>query len=165
MSSQTPTSRPSRTSTTGPVTRLLRGLGMLGALAITAWILVAYPGLPETIPTHFDATGTADSWGSRTSILVLGGVMLALSAGLALLSTRPGAFNYPVTVTEHNAQAIHREGERMMVWTLLSLQLLYAGLVRSVILGGDGSLLPAIGLAALLGSVLVGIIRLLCAAR
>ena len=79
MNTLMPTSpRPTRTTTAGPVTRLLRWLGLLGALAITAWILVTYPGLPETIPTHFDITGTADAWGSKTSILVLGGVMMLL---------------------------------------------------------------------------------------
>ena len=166
MSTLTPISpRPTRTTTAGPFTRVLRWVGILGALAITVWVLVAYPGLPETIPTHFDITGTADAWGSKSSILVLGGVMMLLSAGLALLSTKPRAFNYPLVVTEHNAQAIYREGERMMVWLLLSMQLIYVSLVRSVLLAGDGGVLLILGMAAMLGSVVVGIVRLVRAGR
>ena len=166
MSTLTPISpRPTRTTTAGPFTRVLRWVGILGALAITVWVLVAYPGLPETIPTHFDITGTADAWGSKSSILVLGGVMMLLSAGLALLSTEPRVFNYPLIVTEHNAQAVYREGERMMVWMLLSMQLIYAGLISSAMRGGGGGALLLIGLAAILGSVVVGIVRLVRAGR
>src|SRR5699024_6478730 len=111
-----------------------------------------------------DITGTADAWGSKSSILVLGGVMMLLSAGLALLSTKPRVFNYPLIVTEHNAQAVYREGERMMVWMLLSMQLIYAGLISSAMRGGGEALL-LIGLAAILGSVVVGIVRLVRAGR
>src|SRR5699024_10348651 len=152
-------------TTAGPFTRVLRWVGSLGALAITVWVLVAYPGLPETIPTHFDITCTADAWGAKSSILVLGGVMMLLSAALALLSTTPPSFNEPLTGTEHTAQAVYREGERMMLWMLLSMQLLYAGLISSAMRGGGGEALLLIGLAAILGSVVVGIVRLVRAGR
>jgi uncharacterized membrane protein len=155
----------STTTTSGPVTKALRWLGVLVALAITVWLLVAYPELPATVPTHFDATGTADGWGPRSSVLVLAGVMLVLSVGIALLSARPRILNYPVIVTDHNAQAVHREGERLMVWTLLALQVLYLALAGAVILGGSATALFVIGLAALLGAVAVGIVRVLRAAR
>ena len=154
----------STTTTSGPVTRLLRWLGVLAALAITVWLLVAYPGLPATVPTHFDATGTADGWGPRSSVLVLGGIMLVLSVGIALLSARPRVLNYPVILTDHNAQAVYREGERLMVWTLLGMQVLYLGIAWSVILGGGGALL-VLGIAGLLGASAVGIVRMVRAAR
>lgn len=154
----------STTTTSGPVTRLLRWLGVLAALAITVWLLVAYPGLPATVPTHFDATGTADGWGPRSSVLVLGGIMLVLSVGIALLSARPRVLNYPVILTDHNAQAVHREGERLMVWTLLFLQVIYLGIGWSVVLGGGGPLL-VIGVAGLLGASILAIVRMVRAAR
>ena len=98
-------------------------------------------------------------------MLVLGGIMLVLSVGIALLSARPRVLNYPVILTDHNAQAVHREGERLMVWTLLALQVLYLALAGAVILGGSTTALFVIGLAALLGAVAVGIVRVLRAAR
>lgn len=52
MSTMLPTSeRPARTPATGPITATLRVTALLAALAITIWILIAYAGLPETIPT------------------------------------------------------------------------------------------------------------------
>jgi uncharacterized membrane protein len=137
---------------------------MLGAVGITAGILVAYPALPDTVAIHFGADGEADDWGPRWSILVLAGIMVLLSLALAAISTRPRRFNYPAEITEHNAQAVYREGERMLVGTLLFVQVIYLGIAWSVILGG-GAPLIALGLAGLIGASAVGIVRLVRAAR
>ncbi|AXK44248.1 DUF1648 domain-containing protein [Brachybacterium saurashtrense] len=157
-SSTTAPARPSRTYATGPLTRVLRGASVLSALAITAWILRSYPDLPATVATHFDARGQADAWGPRWSVLVLAALMVLLSVGMAALSTRPRWFNYPREVTERTAQAVYREGERLMVWTVLAMQLIYLGIAWSVILG-VGMALIALGVAGLLGAVSVGIVR------
>ena len=156
--------RPARTFTTGGVTRLLRAVSVLAALAITVWLLVAYPGLPATVPTHFDATGSAVGWGPRSSVLVLAGIMLVLSVGVAMLSARPRVLNYPVILTDHNVQAVHREGERLMVWTGLGMQGVYAGISCSL-LGSGGAALLVAGLVVMVGAVVLGIVRVVRAAR
>lgn len=165
MSTILPTAqRPERTYRTGPITRGLRWLGVLGALGVTAWILVRYSSLPDTIATHFTARGEADDWGPKWSILVLAGVMLLLSLGLAALSTRPRVLNYPLEVTARNAQTIYREGERVMVWTLLGMVVTYLGIAGSVLETGGAPLLAA-GLVVMAAAVVVGVIRLVRAGR
>ncbi|MGO1227921.1 MAG: DUF1648 domain-containing protein [Brachybacterium sp.] len=156
--------RPVRTYTTGPITRALRWFAVLSTVGITAWLLVRYPSLPDTVATHFDARGEADDWGPKWSILVLAGVMLLLSLGFAALSTRPRAFNYPLEITTRNAQAIYREGERMMVWTLLAMVVVYLGIAWSVLETGGAPLIAA-GLAVMVAAVVVGVIRLVRAGR
>ena len=156
--------RPARTYRTGPVTRMLRWVSVLATFAVTAWLMVVYPTLPETVMTHFGPGGEADDWGPKWSLLVIAGVMVLLSLPLAAISTRPRGFNYPVEITESNAQTMYREGERLMVWTLLGMQVLYLGIAWSVILGGGGALL-VLGIAGLLGASAVGIVRMVRAAR
>lgn len=163
--SVTDSPRPARTYATGPMTRGLRLVSVLAALAITAWILVRYPSLPETLATHVDIRGQADDWGPRWSVLVLAGVMLLLSLGLTALSAHPRLFNYPLEITARTAQAVYREGERMMVGVLVGVQLIYLDIARSIIGGPGGGVLSWIGMAVLLGSVVVGIIRLVRAGR
>lgn len=156
--------RPARTYRTGPATRVLRWVAVLAMVAVTAWLLVAYPTLPETVVTHFGPGGEADDWGPKWSLLVVAGVMLLLSLPLAAISAHPRAFNYPVEITESNAQTMYREGERLMVWTLLFLQVIYLGIGWSVVLGGGGPLL-VIGVAGLLGASILAIVRMVRAAR
>ncbi|MBB5832441.1 DUF1648 domain-containing protein [Brachybacterium aquaticum] len=156
--------RPPRTYTTGPITRGLRALTVLAVLGTSAWILVRYPGLSDIVATHFDASGHPDSFGPRWSILVLGGLMLVLSLGIVALSSRPRLFNYPVRITEENAQAVYREGERMLVWTGLAIQPIYLGIAWSVIVGG-GAPLIVLGAVALLAACAMGIVRMVRAGR
>jgi len=157
-----------RTTTRAPVadplTRGLRLLAGVTALAITVWVLVSYTSLPQTIPTHFDASGTADGFGPRWSVLVLAGVMLLITAGLLALSTRPAMLNYPIQVTDHTAPAVHRAGARTLVGTALSVQVLYLGGAMAVISAGGGALLP-IGLLLLVAVLVVGFIAMARAAR
>ncbi len=54
-----------------PLGLSLLALGLLGALVLFGWFSVAYPGLPEQIPLHFDVQGVPDRVGPRAGLLVL----------------------------------------------------------------------------------------------
>lgn len=151
--------RPARTYTTGAVTRALRALALVGTGVLTAWVLLTYPRLPAVVPTHFTLQGEPDAYGSRTSVLWLSAVMTALVALVAWLSTKPRHLSYPVPVTEENAQRLYREGERMMVWLLAALVVVYLGLALSDEDGPAAGLL-ILGLAGTAASTMVGLVRI-----
>lgn len=152
--------RPARTYVTDPVTRAVRILALLANAAVAAWLLLQYPALPQVVPTHFDASGTADAWGDKSSVLLLVALFLTLAVAIAWLSTKPRMGNYPARVTSSNAQRVYREGERMLVWLLVPMAALFAGIVGSL------ASLPAapllwVGMAATLLVIAIGIVRLL----
>ncbi len=151
--------RPAPDFTTGPVTRWLRVTAVIAMLAITAVALVNYSSLPGTIPTHFDAAGQADGWGSRTQFVWLIVIWTLMTFGITWLSTKPHVFNYPDEVTPERAQGLYREGERMMVAVLAGLVVLYGGMVM-LTFGQEGGLLIGFGLITLVGATLGGIIRI-----
>lgn len=141
------------------------------ALAITGVVttLAVYPFLPETIPTHFGVRGQADAYGPSWTILPLAALWLAMQALLAVFSHYPRVFNYPVPVTEENAQRLYREGERMLVWLALAQAPVFGGLLIEIAAGGEAS--PGAGLAitaacllGMFGVMIVGIVRTLRAA-
>lgn len=56
------------------------------------------------------------------------GVFMALVGLLTWLSVRPQIFNYPVHITEQNAQLVYRAGERTMVWLNVALVVIFLGM-------------------------------------
>jgi uncharacterized membrane protein len=52
------------------------------AFAATAWL---YPGLPETIPMHWNIRGEVDKWGSRATVWIMPAAMVAMLGLFVLL--------------------------------------------------------------------------------
>lgn len=151
--------RPERTYVTGPVTRGIRAVSLVGILAIAGWVAVMYPSLPETVPTHVNFAGEVDAFGARSSIIRLSAVMLGSAALIAWLSTKPRMLNYVAEITEQNAQFVYREGERMMVWLLVPVGAVYLGFVLEA-LGHGGVTLIVLGLIALAAITPVSLVRM-----
>jgi hypothetical protein len=53
--------------------RLLEALALAGAVAGAVIAVVAWPSLPEELPTHFDAAGSPDGWGGCWTAVLLTG--------------------------------------------------------------------------------------------
>lgn len=140
-------------------TRMLRLASVIAVVGMTGWLFVRYPELPARFPIHFNVGGEPDDFGPRSSALWLGGIMTALGLLLAWLSTRPHVLNYPGEVTERNAQHVYRVGEQLMVGVLAALTCVYFGILLTIV-EAPGGLLIAAGLAAMLLSTLVGLMRL-----
>ncbi|HIW90938.1 MAG TPA: DUF1648 domain-containing protein [Candidatus Corynebacterium avicola] len=155
-----PPPRPERTYTTGPVTVWLRRLTLAATALITVAVLIAFPGMPDTIPVHFDGSGEADDWGSKVTILLLSALMVAMIVGVDWCSRRSGSdwFNYPKAVTEDNAQRMYRAGEQLMVWLNAGMVVLYLAMVASMT---EFTTAPLIipGMVIVFGAVIVGLVK------
>lgn len=150
--------RPTRSYKTGPVTRALRYVALVGVLVLSAYVALTYDALPEQVPTHFNFTGEADAWGPKSTIWVLIAINIVMVAGIAGLSTRPRWFNYPSGVTEDNAQFMYREGERMLVWMNLAIWVLFTGAILSIY--EIETPFVALGMIAILALMITGLIRI-----
>jgi uncharacterized membrane protein len=115
----------------------LRLTSLDSALEIIGWIfiiqiwlltLLKYPSLPETIPTHFNAAGKADDMGTRKTILMLPIISTILFAGLTVLNKYPYIFNYPVPITEENAERQYHNATRLLRFLKLALVIIFFGI-------------------------------------
>ena len=84
--------------------QLFEALSILCVIYMVAQLIFEYPGLTETVPTHFGASGSPDAWGNKTSLLILPLVGIIMYAGLTVLNFYPYIFNFPVQITEKNAE-------------------------------------------------------------
>jgi uncharacterized membrane protein len=83
-------------------------------LVLWAAALLIYSSLPETIPTHFNASGAVDSYGSKSAIFILPIVGSAVFLLLTIVNFIPGSFNYAVAITPENAERQQRNATRLI---------------------------------------------------
>lgn len=157
--------RPRRDFQTGPVTAWLRRAAI--GVIVAGWVglLVSYRGLPEAVPTHFSMSGTTDGWGPKSLLLLLAGVFSVVVVAMVWLSRAPQVFSYPFEVTPDNAQAVYREGERMLVWVTLSVATPFPLFVLSSTSALNMGVPVMLCLVAMLAATGAGVSRLIVAAR
>ncbi len=116
--------------------KMLEAVSLIALLAM-GWITwQAFHGpvpLPDRIPTHFDAAGQPNGWGSPAMLLLLPCVAVFLYGTITLVSQFPSAFNYPVRVTAQNRDRLQVIALSMMAWIKAELCCLFACIQFSTI--------------------------------
>lgn len=97
--SDRPVVRPEMT----PADWLLEAAALLGLMVLLGYVIYQFPKLPQTIPSHFTASGSPDEFSSRSSFWMLPGIGVFVYILLSLIVLVPHQFNYLVTITPANA--------------------------------------------------------------
>lgn len=105
------------------ITELLILLIVIGMIVYT---LLTFSKLPKTVPTHIGATGQVDGYGNKTTLLSMPIIGLVIYIGLSVLQRFPNIFNYPIEVTENNAEALYSLGIKMIRSLKLFVVLIFA---------------------------------------
>lgn len=150
----------------------LFGLVGIFALLFETWSALWGPHrLPQRVPTHFDAAGTPNAWGSPTGMLLLPVVALGLYVLLTVVARFPASFNYPVRVTAANRAQLQQATLAMLAWIKVELVWLFAALQWAFARAaetGDGRVFPKIlpaFLVVIFSTVGLGMAALLRAGR
>lgn len=145
-------------------------LGLL--LALTTGSVVVFPSLPGLIPTHFDASGTADAWSERSLISWFGAPVFAVGLTLflwilqLLIPRYPALVNIPdkekfLAMTRRQREPVVAAIRRVLDWvsafTVLVFVFVQLGVYRTA-MGGEGGLLVISGL--LISPVLLLVVAL-----
>lgn len=157
------TTRPRLRPSIGPATRAARVLAIVITAIGAVAGLFAYPSVPTSIPIHWDATGTPDSWGPSWMMLILLATWVLLVGLLEWLMRIPHAFNYPREVTPDNAAQLYRVAVTMLAWLNLTMAVMFASLVAQSY-GIDTGAITVIALIAIAAITIAGVIRTFTAA-
>ena len=130
--------RPKITPIPTSTDKLVEVLGWIILLALWGWTITHYSSLPETIPTHFNAAGEADGFGSKASVIGLPVIASVLFIGLTLLNRYPHIFNYPTAITQDNALKQYTLATRMLRYLKLVLVLVFGGIEFMTIQNATG---------------------------
>lgn len=128
-----------------------------------SYVFLHFRDLPNTIPTHFNAEGIADGFGSKYSIWILPSIALVIVIGFRILANYPHQFNYLTEITEENAPRQYQFGTRIIRYTALYILLLFFYIsyitINAAKFGETGALgswfLPAVLISSILFPVVI----------
>lgn len=150
-----------------PIDKMIESIGLVALAVLVLLPIFNFNVLPDTLPTHFNAAGTADGFGDKNSIWVLPILGLVLYLGMGLLNRYPQIFNYPVKITPENAEGQYRLATRMMRIIKIIIVIAFAYIVHASIRnaldlnnGLGGYFLP-IFLLSIFGTITYFIIKII----
>jgi uncharacterized membrane protein len=73
-----------------------------------------YSSLPDTIPSHFNAAGQPDDYGGKGTLWMLPATGLFFFILMTIVEQFPQIYNYPVEITEENAERQYRNAVRLI---------------------------------------------------
>lgn len=83
-------------------------------IIIIALPLIYFRQLPDTIPTHFNASGTPDGYGSKNTLWILPVTAVFMYLMMTVLEALPHIYNYMVEITPENAPTQYRIATRLI---------------------------------------------------
>ncbi|NOY51953.1 MAG: DUF1648 domain-containing protein [Chlorobi bacterium] len=112
---------------------------MLSLLAAVLVPIYYYQNLPDLIPSHFDMKGNVDSYAGKATILIIPALLLVMAIGMRLLQNYPHIFNYPVKITEQNAEFQYKMAQRFIALINIWVVLLMMGIEIIIIKSAMGN--------------------------
>jgi uncharacterized membrane protein len=91
-----------------------------------AFTLYSFLKLPTTIPTHFSASGQADDYGNKLTLLILPILATIIYFSLTQLNKYPHIFNYMTKITDDNAQKQYTIATRMLRFLKLAILVIFS---------------------------------------
>ncbi|MDR3552506.1 MAG: DUF1648 domain-containing protein [Clostridia bacterium] len=101
-------------------------LCVLAILTTIVLLVINYVRLPERVPSHFDFSGAADGWGSKSVLFMLPCLMIGLYLVMTIVARFPRIFNMPIEITEENAEREYRLARGMVAVIKLEIVLFMA---------------------------------------
>ncbi|QHA90951.1 DUF1648 domain-containing protein [Bacillus sp. N1-1] len=90
------------------------------------YLSLEWSGVPNRVPIHFNATGEADNWGSKTAIILFPMLGILIWGFFTVLERYPHRYNYVVKITEGNAALQYRSAVVLMRFLKNTIALLFA---------------------------------------
>jgi uncharacterized membrane protein len=109
----------------GPADLILEILGIVSLLCFIGFTIYYSSRLPEVVPTHFNAIGEPDDYGSKASLWMLPVVAIVIYSIFTSLGRIPEKFNYPVRITPANAHREYTLRTRLLRYLKLVIVLMF----------------------------------------
>jgi uncharacterized membrane protein len=118
--------RPKIKLTLSPLDNKLELLSKIFLVVLWGLTLYTLLKLPKIIPTHFNASGQANDYGNKLTLLILPILATIIFFGLTKLIRYPHLFNYMTKITEDNAQKQYTIATRILRFLKLAIPVVFS---------------------------------------
>ena len=101
-------------------------LAPLLQLAVLIWVIVAYPGLPEKVPSHFGAAGAVTSYAGKGTVWVMPILGMVFDPILWMVQFFPQTWNTGVRTGPEEAPRVLHFAHDLLTEMRLGMSLLFA---------------------------------------
>ncbi|MBP7270192.1 MAG: DUF1648 domain-containing protein [Bacteroidia bacterium] len=122
--------RPRLSLESGPLDRILEVSGWIALAVLWTYTVSSVLQAPETVPTHFDGSGSPNDFGSRWSLLILPAIGTFVFLVMTVIGRFPHLFNYGLKITQDNAAFQYRLATRFLRVLKLSILVVLGLVVR-----------------------------------
>ncbi|MCF6279063.1 MAG: DUF1648 domain-containing protein, partial [Flavobacteriaceae bacterium] len=127
-------------------------------ILMVVYTIMVYSDLPQTIATHFNANGEADSFGDKITLWILPAIGVAIFTGVFFINKYPHIHNYKINITEDNALKNYRLSTRVVRFTNLFCQIIFAIIIFEIIQLAKGNEVNLLGIPFLIITILLPLI-------
>ena len=105
--------------------QLLNLLSILGIASNFGILMLHWSALPGKVPMHFNAAGTPDRWGGRSTLILLPVIGFTTYLIVTLATHFGNMGNSPITITQENAERQKAVALRMTAWIKMEVVWLF----------------------------------------
>lgn len=115
---------------------IFEAIGVIFLIALFVFLGIKYGSLPDRIPTHFNAAGEIDGWGSKLSIFtipILGVLIYILTTGISFF---PSSWNFSTSkMTPKNEVPLYQCMKTFLIVTKVEIVTMFCYITLSIVRG------------------------------
>ena len=113
---------------------LLEAVSWIGIIFLWLLFIFKYKELPEIIPTHYNIKGEVNNLGKKSTLIILPIVATIIFVGVSIVSKFPHLMNYPIEITNENAEKQYQISTRLLRILKISIVIIFSLILYSTIL-------------------------------
>lgn len=138
-------------------------LSVIALCFLLIYLVSNWSSIPARIPSHYDMNGVITAWSSKSSLLLLPVISLAIYALLTVVLFFPKTWNIPVKITDENRARVYAVTRSMLCVLKLLTMLLFISITVSLVKMREPGILFFIilfgGFSGALGGFMVKMIK------
>lgn len=117
-----------------PSDKILEAISKICLVFMWGLTFYSFIKMPTIIPIHFGASGKADHYGNKITLLLLPTIATIIYFGLTQLNKYPHLFNYLTKITKDNAHKQYSIATRLLRYLKLIILIIFSIAILSIYL-------------------------------